>query len=167
MTNETHDPSDYKLDRTGWPAGPWDDEPEDRVEWRSEGVPRLPCLIVRGPAGAWCGYVGVPPGHPWHGKDDSQCRTADDDYVDVHGGITYAAACNGHAICHVPKPGESPDVWWLGFDCNHLGDEAPKSLALDIEHGYGRDWRGGSYKTASYAKAQTEKLAQQAREVCK
>lgn len=54
------------IDRTGWPSGPWDDEP-DRVEWRDEAT-GLPCLALRNDMfGSWCGYVAVPPGHPVHG----------------------------------------------------------------------------------------------------
>jgi hypothetical protein len=52
----------------------WDNEP-DRVEFESLG---LPCLIVRNPFGALCGYVGVPEGHPWYYKDREQI---DDDHV--------------------------------------------------------------------------------------
>ena len=41
---------------------PWLTEP-DRLEWTHEGYP---CLAVRNSFGAWCGYVGVPEGHPWY-----------------------------------------------------------------------------------------------------
>jgi hypothetical protein len=100
--------------KAAWGDGPWQTEP-DRLEWRHAG---LPCLATRGPGGHWCGYVAVPPGHPCHGKP------YDDVDVDVHGGLTYAKRCEGH-ICHVPKPGEPDEVWWLGFDTCHAGDYAP------------------------------------------
>lgn len=45
--------------------------------------------------------------------------------VNVHGGLTYAGACNGH-ICHTPAEGESDDAWWFGFDCSHAGDYTPQ-----------------------------------------
>lgn len=106
---------DYVVDRTGWPKGPWDDEP-DRVEWRSHGYP---ALIVRSEtSGSLCGYVGVQPGHPAHGKHRDEVD------VTTHGGLTYSDACRGD-ICHVPAPGEPDDVWWLGFDTAHAGDYAP------------------------------------------
>lgn len=99
-----------------WGEGPWLSEP-DRVEWRHKGYA---CLLVRGPLGSWCGYVGVPPGHPWFGAD------LDLD-ADAPGGITYAAACEeGGHICHVPRPGEPPEVYWVGFDFGHSGDYMPK-----------------------------------------
>src|SRR5690606_29850193 len=107
-------------DRSEWPPGPWDNEPEDTVECRVAG---FPCLLVRGPSGAWCGYVGVPPGHSLHGKSYGDDAV---DALNVHGGITYGGACQvGGHICHVPAPGEPDDVWWLGFDCNHSGDVSP------------------------------------------
>lgn len=57
------------IDKSKWGKGPWQKEP-DRMEWEHKG---LPCLIVRGPVGAWCGYVAVPPSHPWHGIGYSDC----------------------------------------------------------------------------------------------
>ena len=96
---------------------PWLKEP-DRVLFKYEG---FPCLLNRAPTGAWCGYVGVPPGHPAHGKDYGDVE------VHVHGGLTYSDSCQEDGpICHVPEPGEPDDVWWLGFDCAHYNDFAPK-----------------------------------------
>lgn len=151
------------VDRSGWPRGEWDDEP-DRVEWRdAAGVPVLPCLIVRGPSGALCGYVGVPPGHPWHGKDFDAVQAADGDSPDVHGGLTYAAACQPRGnICHAPLPGESDEVWWLGFDCNHAFDVAPKNSR---EPGLGH--LGEAYRPISYVRNVVARLAEQAREAAK
>jgi hypothetical protein len=102
-----------------WGEGPWRGEP-DRVEWRKADMPGIVMLAQRNAFGAWCGYVGVPPENPAHGKDWSTI----DGSLNVHGGLTYGAACEGH-ICHVPEPGEIEHLWWLGFDCNHGGDFAP------------------------------------------
>src|SRR5438067_12443361 len=110
-----------------WGPGPWQDEP-DRVDFEHAG---LPCLILRGPVGAWCGYAAVPPGHPLHGKGYSELydyETESGIDIRVHGGLTYAGACSGD-ICHVPRLGEPDDVWWFGFDCSHAGDLAPESEA--------------------------------------
>jgi hypothetical protein len=111
-------------------------------------------MILRGPTGALCGYVGVPPGHPWHGRDYDEVPAR------AHGGLTYAAACqeDGH-ICHVPLPGESPDVWWLGFDCAHAGDNTPSTSERLRQY--------GEYRTIEYVRREVEELAQQAREACK
>jgi hypothetical protein len=109
-------------EKKSWPSGPWNQE-ANRVEWR-DAETGLPCLIVRNHMGALCGYVGVPPGHPDHGKD------YDDVDVEVHGGLTYAAPCSEGVICHVPQEGEPDDVWWLGFDCAHYLDIVPSMLRL-------------------------------------
>lgn len=141
------DRSTWTYDGRLWAQG----EP-DRVEWRHGYVP---CLIVRGPAGALCGYVAVAPGHPWHGVD---CSKID---AEAHGGLTYSAKCQaGGAICHVAKPGEPDDVWWLGFDCAHSGDLCPKYDGVG-----GSAFRDpfGIYRGLQYVRAQVESLAVQAR----
>jgi hypothetical protein len=111
------------IDKTAWGPGPWVDEP-DKIQW-VDPVTDLDCLMVRHERyGHWCGYVGVPPGHPAHGKGYSSVE------VEVHGGLTFADRCDetapeGHGICHVPGPGRPADVWWLGFDCGHAWDHQP------------------------------------------
>ena len=103
--------------------GPWQDEP-DKVQWQDPAT-GLACLANRNYAGAWCGYVGVPKGHPWFEKNYNDVD------VEVHGGLTFSSGCDtsedipeGHGICHVVEPGE-PEVWWLGFDCGHYQDLIP------------------------------------------
>ena len=136
------------------PDGPWHSE-SDHEDFRSPGG--LPCILHRSSLGAWCGYVGVPPGHPWHGKDYGDLT---DPFPEVHGGLTYSDRCQG-PICHIPQPGESDDVWWLGFDCNHSGDLSLYDIADGRTEG---QWFGMrvSYKTAAYAREQTVSLAAQA-----
>jgi hypothetical protein len=106
------------IDRTGWGHGPWDNEP-DKLVW-VDPYTNLDCMIHRNRMGALCGYVGVPEGHPAFEKH------YDDVNVHVHGGLTYADSCRGD-LCHEAQPGRPAHVWWLGFDCNHLGDFAPRS----------------------------------------
>lgn len=58
--------------------------------------------------GYGCGYIGLPEGHPWYGKDY--------DIIDasVHGGLTYSD-------WHVGS--DEPDgCWWIGFDTGHSND---------------------------------------------
>lgn len=142
-----HQGGQREIDRSGWPPGPWDGEP-DRWEARHAG---FPVLAVRNELGNWCGYVGVPPGHPWRGGNND-----DLDNVRVHGGITYASPCQG-AICHVPAPGEPDDVLWIGFDCAHAYDLVPGMLQFQ---------RGGHagdvYRSLAYVQEQTRALADQA-----
>jgi hypothetical protein len=75
-----------RIDKSSWPDGPWQNEP-DKAQWIDKAT-GYDCLIVRNHSGAWCGYVGVPEGHPCHGKG------YDDVDVDVHGGLTFADSCN-------------------------------------------------------------------------
>jgi len=154
------------IDKSAWGPGPWQDEP-DRLEFEHAG---FPCLIVRNDLfGNLCGYVGMPPGHPWHGQSLSDVD------VDVHGGLTFASGCSGH-ICHVPKPGQPDDVYWIGFDCGHGGIDVmpghaamltkalPQEMRISIENGmallYG--YRE-TYKDIAYVRQECERLAEQAR----
>lgn len=143
--------TEYKVDREGWPAGPWDNEP-DRFEFEHAGHT---CMLIRNQFGVWCGYVGVPPGHPLYEKSYWHCN------LGVHGGLTYSNKCFGH-ICHTPKPGEPDDIWWLGFDCVHGSDLVPCTQDYAVEMGLVY-WSspGQEYRTVEYAKDQTEKLAEQ------
>lgn len=115
----------YTVDKSTWGDGPWQREP-DKLQWKDEAT-GLPCLIVRSDCtGALCGYVGVPPDHPAHGKAYSDVD------VSAHGGITYANGCGG-IVCHVPEPGQPDNVWWIGFDCAHAWDLAPGIEAMRKE----------------------------------
>jgi len=131
---------EHKIDRAGWPSGPWDSEP-DRLDFIVAG---FSCFVLRNLQGAWCGYVGVPESHPYFGKDYN-----DVDVV-VHHGLTYAGKCSP-PICHVPSAGLPDNVWWLGFDCHHYLDFAPGMARYDR----------GIYRDIRYARQQTELLAVQ------
>lgn len=122
MSSETQlcGPSCLHEEKVDFGEGPWQSEP-DRVDFRHAG---FPCLLHRnGHLGHWCGYVGVPPGHPAHGKG------YEDIDVEVHGGLTYAHRCEP-PICHVAQPGEPDQLWWLGFDAAHCWDLVPGAHAV-------------------------------------
>jgi hypothetical protein len=146
-------------DKSTWGAGPWQDEP-DKIQY-PDPVTGLPCLIVRNPMGALCGYVGVSEGHP-HYK-----REGYDFDLGVHGGITFTDMCRpgedeAHGVCHTPGPGEPDHVWWLGFDCAHHMDFVPKmALALKSLPGDHSWMEGDIYRDISYVKTQIASLAQQ------
>ena len=98
------------VDKSTWGDGPWQAEP-DKKQW-SDPATGLPCLIVRGPVGALCGYVGVSPDHPLYGKGH------DDLDVEVHGGLTFARGCE-------PEPTEQNwSEWRAGILAGE--DEAKK-----------------------------------------
>lgn len=140
-------------DKSEWGDGPWMNEP-DKLQWQDDAT-GLPCLIVRNShmTGSLCGYVGLPSNHPDAGKG------YDDVDVEVHGGLTYSDFCQPHAdesigICHVPAPGESDRVWWLGFDCSHAFDLSPAMRAFSRPD-------GDVYRDIDYVKGQVTHLAAQ------
>lgn len=123
---------------------PWENEPD---EWEAEMV-----YLLRHPFhGAWCGYVGIPEGHQYFGKNYQEL-----DHLEVHGGLTYSA---DHRPLHEPD-----GLWWFGFDCAHGFDFAPQlhkditklglpfSALLTDENGY---------RTLDYVKKQALHLAKQ------
>lgn len=154
-------------DKAEWGHGEWQQEP-DKVQWVDKAT-GLDCLIVRGPSGALCGYVGVAPGHPYHGLDyfgcpegcsESCCNHSPESRVEVHGGLTFSAPCDegrpdGEGICHVPLPGRPADVWWLGFDCAHYGDVSPAYAAK-----YAFAFSDGYYKSVGYVRCEVARLAE-------
>ena len=159
------------IDKSGWADGEWKNEP-DKVQFSDETT-GLPCLIVRGPSGALCGYVGVTQGHPFYERDYDDCRheclktDPDDSYgewIDVHGGLTFANKCRPNedeskGICHTVESGEDDNVWWLGFDCAHADDYSPmhsgRKEACFQRHS------SEIYRTVSYVRGQCEHLAKQ------
>jgi hypothetical protein len=154
------------IDKSDWGDGPWQHEP-DRAEWRDRG---FVCLALRNDrSGNWCGYLGVPPGHPWHGKDYGELD------VRVHGGLTYGEKCmedprpDRERVCHVPLEGESDDVWWLGFDCHHACDYAPlfekrmnEVLPPDLLESMAMGPLGKSYKSLTYVAEELRNMVLQA-----
>lgn len=137
----------YKVDRSKWPSGPWDNEPEDKVEFEHNG---MACMLVRNRSGNWCGYVGLEPSHKYFEK------SYDEIDVEVHGGLTYSNKCGG-AICHVAKPGKEENIWWVGFDTAHCDDRSPgyDYLFTPILN------RTLVYRTKEYVINETCKLADQ------
>jgi hypothetical protein len=85
---------------------------QDGLEWE----------VTSNQIGYRCGYIRIPPGHPWHGKGYDDVRAADGDWPDVHGGLTFA-----EPDTDCGKGGED-NAWWLGFDCAHAGDAPDPDL---------------------------------------
>lgn len=137
---------DHFVDRTGWPSGPWDDEP-DKVEWWLDDPPGYLGLIMRNEMGALCGYVGLPPGHSGHGIPWSNNVVLSS--MSVHGAVTYSG----------PYMTEGR-VWWLvGFDCLHFQDDAPGMMMVAAR--VGRRLMLGEYRTIEYVRAEVVSLAVQ------
>ncbi len=125
-----------KVDKTGWGAGPWRSEP-DELDFEHCG---FACHIIRHETmGHLLGYVDVPYGHPWYGKN------YDDIAVECHGGLTFAAAMAAKA-------------WRVGFDCAHLGDLSPGMN----RHMTSLVALSGTYKTMKWVEREVKRLAEQA-----
>jgi hypothetical protein len=152
---------------------PWEEEPEGPHFFEAHG---LRCAVTRGPMGAWCGYVAVPKGHPFFGKD-SDANADGKKFSDVSNQpigkrgiiplllatqigeddpITIATLIDVHGSLTYSGTGVrgigDKDSWWFGFDCAHLGDIIPK---------LGPTWRDGVYRDLEYVKRETESLARQ------
>lgn len=142
-------------DRKVWPRGPWDDEPQDRVEWVDDAT-GLRCLIVRNEQGAWCGYVAVPAGHPWHGLGHP-----DLDHVDVHDKVTW----NGPWVPLDPFSEWTIDpdaASWVGFSCQGAYDLYPVKAWVAQLKARPDNLRGLTYRTQAFAMEQAADLARQA-----
>lgn len=100
-----------------------------------------------------CGYVRIPPGHPWHGKDYGSVEPC----PDVHGGLTFA-----EADTDCGKGGED-NAWWLGFDCAHYGDAPDPSLPGGAYAMTTRFYAGDTIKGTEYVVAECVRLAEQAK----
>lgn len=165
-----------------WLAGPWDDEP-DKVQW-VDAASDLDCLIVRGPMGALCGYVGVSEGHPLFRKSYGSCivdgceeshwddrpegHSVPESMVQVHGGLTFSSMCvesdrgEGYGICHVPEPGRPDKVFWFGFDCGHFMDIVPGMVSFERHMGFLPLGASGEvYRDIHYVRENCESLAEQ------
>lgn len=129
---------------------PWENEP-DLVEFSVSGIH---CLIRRVPmegGGHLCGYIQVPQSHPVHGltyQDDWE----KDLLPGVHGGWTYSEA--GSPLREEDTPGE----WWIGFDCLHSGDGAPKYILQELGTPV-KSALAGTYRDISYVRFELERAA--------
>ncbi|MDT0576490.1 hypothetical protein RM533_09850 [Croceicoccus sp. F390] len=131
----------------------------------------LGCIILRQKNRTLSGFVGVGPDHPLFGFEADAVPL--DLPNSVHGGITYGRECKAnrfgrraygeprtkrYTVCHVTVTRkvwnyrteqtttdefEYEDLWWLGFDADHVGDLVPK--------GYNRSARKGDvYRDQAY-----------------
>jgi len=137
-----------------WGPGPWVDEP-DLVEWQHEPS-QYPCLLLRqAEMGAWCGYAGVPPGHPLYGKTASKINRI----VHVHCGVNFAE----HAKTTYTLDPAFKDCWFFGFDAAHANqDLIPQYIQMGLQ-GLIKDT---VYRDFRYMREQAEILAQGLWEYC-
>jgi hypothetical protein len=98
----------------------------------------LKCAVIFVRQSHRCGYVGLKKDHPYYGKDYDEID------VDVHGGLTFGDFGDDKFL--------DKDLYWLGFDCAHLGD---KTLGSSFADDNERFW------TLEEVVKETEKLADQ------
>lgn len=136
-----------------WGEGEWADEP-DVAAWVDEAT-GLPCLARRADVGVWCGYVGVPPQHPYHKRSMDQAAN-----LQAHGyPITWASDDLGEDMAALGLPA---DHWWFAFDCGHKGDYPPYFIHLMRDKESAQLLaRGATYRNLDYAREQCALLAAQ------
>ncbi len=147
--------SEQKIEWFG--PGEWVEE-SDQATFEHAG---FKCLVMRGVAadyygqsfgGYFCGYVQIPPNHPWYGKayEDIECE--------CHGGLTFASERFDE------------DRFWVGFDCSHGEDITPSIEFIlsprrkkEQNEFYERypNWKR-TYKNIQYAIVETQSIAEQA-----
>ena len=144
------------LPKSEWGDGPWQFEPDELI-WTDERT-GLECRIIRTMhTGCLCGYVGIPPTHPYFGWGYSD-DIAIDEKTDVegiemgkdigfldafiyaldggnkHGTIPLGMTLHAHNgitwAGEIPKGEDHREQWWFGFDCGHCDDIAPAIEAL-------------------------------------
>lgn len=153
------------IDKKDWLLDISKTEP-DKACWIDEAT-KLNCMILRNSVGVLCGYVGVPPEHPLHGIDYNNIRIPKDDYIEVHGGLTFSDFSQktkdiSKGLCHSKEEmvkillGEKELIWWFGFDCGHLGDIAPKLKNIFKNESFKE-----TYRTFKYVRLECIRLAQQ------
>lgn len=141
----------HTIDKGSWPRGPWDDEPDDAC-WIDEGS-GYRCAIRRHPVlGHLCGYVALPPEHPWHG-----CSSSTYDVGQPHGGITYEHSAEVF-LADSAYDGWPSDLWVVGFDCGHSRDAQPGFPVLGVrtplrDAAVYRDWSYVLDEVAEFATA--------------
>lgn len=150
------------IDRTNWPKGPWDSEP-DKEQWVDKET-CYPCIILRHDvSGHLCGYVGIDKAHPMYKK----MYIDFEEDLDAHGGITYTELLsddmrpnplNTSLLADSETSVNSNSLWWIGFDCAHLGDLEPNNRWNKPATMYKYK---ETYKDWDYVKNQCEQLALQ------
>lgn len=117
--------------------GEWRNEP-DRAEWLSSG---FVCVVSRHVEGYLRGFVAMPPRHPMWGLPVEDLRVM----LEVHRGITFAALADDDQLrCSLPVDSQA-ELWFVGFDCNQLGDFSPSDALSGGQPSPARPYRNFRY----------------------
>lgn len=141
------------LNKKTFPKGVWMSEP-DLCYWEHRN---LACLNIRDMSlGVWKGFVGVEPGHLFHGKSVEDILKMDEAmeiFFSVYGGI-----CSAGSL--IPKyKNYNRNLWWIGIETSHGSDLMPL-LKLDMQNAdIARTVADQTYKDFSFIRRETNKLA--------
>lgn len=138
-----------RYDKSKWGRGPWDNEPD----YEAFEVGGFQAVVRRNTLGNLCGYLGLPPDHPWwtaETYDDVPCGEA-------HGGLTFMDT-NKPMPMMVDQTAPTADGrLWIGFDCGHSGDLTPLiARTSDILN------QGAVYRDFAYVKDVLARMAKEA-----
>jgi hypothetical protein len=175
------------MNKSQWGPGPWQSEP-DALDWIDERT-KLACKIVRHPDfGNFCGYVGVPPTHPYFGwsyDDDIVLQPGDLDDVQVgrdigyietfiyalqgadnYGTIPLSFTLRAHRGVNFSGARDNNNsLWWFGFDCGHCDDLQP-GMRLRTSPEYQRVVMSQqTYRDLEYVRKECTALAFQLRQL--
>lgn len=99
--------------KESWGPGEWNNE----VDYEEFEYKNHLCILRRGFMGQWLGYARISSQSKWAQKGEEE-------KLEVHGGITWIQN-------YLPGKEPSDEFFWLGFDCNHYYDYAPKQEIIN------------------------------------
>ena len=98
-------------------------------------------IVLHNGMGYRCGYVRIPKGHPWHGKDYEEIS------AEVYGGLTFSES-------------DEDGAHWVGFDCMHAGDSLDRHLRASDP--FRLSHPGAVIRTQEYVESECRSLCNQA-----
>lgn len=147
----------------------------------------LACAIIKGPLGAWCGYVSVPEGHPLHGKSHRDRIPTPKAFLEQELDLTKRDMIGlflesfeedrntmplsllfevhgGITWTGKGLPWDDGGAGWgFGFDCAHYGDWIPSPEMASVRRELGHPIKNEheTYRNAQYVEAECRNLAEQ------
>ncbi|MFB5619504.1 MAG: hypothetical protein ACE5RC_00025 [Nitrosopumilus sp.] len=132
-----------KIDLFG--KGEWLDEP-DQLEFTYN---EFNCYIKRPFSGNLCGYVEIPEDNIFYNRECFKCYELYEK-VSVHGGITFSD--------FIFDEERQKKIFFVGFDCAHLGDYVPLVEKYKIQNLNHKKFRNEIFKNVTKKLEKLEKL---------